>query len=70
MSQDTLHDYLDRAEAALSRIEAAMAKRRDDGPVPTPAQDGPSDRELKLREEVTGVIVELDRLIAQAGREA
>lgn len=70
MSQETLHDYLDRAERALSRIEAAMAKRKAQKPSITISPASRSDRELKLREEVTQVIVELDRLMADAEKSA
>ena len=68
MSQETLHDYLDRAERALSRIEAAMARKKADSSAPAAAQR--SDSEMKLREEVTQVIVELDRLMADAEKSA
>ena len=48
-----------------------MARKRAAAPEPQPAKPaGPSDRELKLREEVTQVIVELDRLMADAEKSA
>ncbi|MBB3763897.1 hypothetical protein [Sphingomicrobium lutaoense] len=60
MSQELLHNYLDRADRALSRIEAALARKRDtqaEPPSPAPADDS------ALRREVARVIEELDSLM-------
>lgn len=47
-----------------------MAKKKTGKPSITIAPASRSERELKLREEVTQVIVELDRLMADAEKSA
>jgi hypothetical protein len=53
-----------RIERALSRIEKALADRAN-----RPPSAGPDTGQSALKAEVAAVIGELDRLIAEAGRE-
>jgi hypothetical protein len=56
MDDEVLFSTLDRAEAALQRIERALAERQPDG----------SPRDDALRERVREVVAELDVLIREA----
>jgi hypothetical protein len=56
MDDEVLYSALDRAEAALQRIERALSKR---GP-------GSGGRDEGLRARVREVVEELDELIRQA----
>ena len=55
MDDEVLFSALDRAEAALQRIERALSRRR-----PT------ADRDEQLRARVREVVEELDELIREA----
>ena len=55
MDDEVLYSALDRSEAALQRIERALAQRQD-----TPARDE------ELRAKVREVVEELDVLIREA----
>ena len=57
MTDSALADQLDRAERALGRIEAAVARLADS-----------KERERKLKATVRGVVAELDSLIADGSR--
>ena len=63
MSDPTLHDYFDRAEQALARIEAALAKKARDEAI-APALQQADDSALRF--EVARVVAELDSLIQSA----
>ena len=56
MDDEVLFSTLDRAEAALQRIERALANRQPNG----------SARDDALRERVREVVAELDVLIREA----
>ena len=55
MADPTLDNALDRADAALARIEKALASR--------------PDGEAKLRAEMRAVLADLDALLANAERD-
>ena len=61
MSQESLHSYLDRADRALSRIEAALARKRERAAAAP--QAAPAINDDALRMEVAKVVAELDELI-------